>query len=215
MGSVFLIEDHSLVRGGLRRLIQAASQLEVVGEASNLEEALPQVERLKPDVVSLDLMLPGTSGAEAVEKLLAILPGLNILVVTSRTEASEIQALLQLGVLGYVTKDASSESFLAALEKVALGESYLGAEAVSSLARGFRERATKPKVVMPERLLEVLRYIAKGKKTREIAEELFLSPKTIEKYRGQILRKLDASNQIQALQKARELGLLQESGNGV
>ncbi len=200
------------MRGGLRRLIQAASRLEVVGEASHLEEALPQVVRLKPDVVSLDLMLPGISGTEAVRELLSAVPNLKILVVTARTEASEIQELLQLGVLGYVTKDASSESFLAALEKVSLGESYLGAEAVNSLARRFREKATQPEVVMPLRLLEVLKLIAQGKKTREIAEELFLSPKTIEKYRGQILRKLEASNQIQALQKARDLGLLQENG---
>lgn len=206
---VFLIEDHSLVRGGFRRLIQAASELEVVGEAANLEEALPLIQKLKPSVVSLDLMLPGISGTEAVEKLLATQPNINILVVSSRTEAPEIQALLQLGVLGYVTKDASSESFLTALEKVSCGESYLGAEAASSLARGFREKANKPEVVLPKRLIEVLQFIAKGKKTREIAEALFLSPKTIEKYRGQILRKLNATNQIQALQKARELGLLQ------
>lgn len=209
---VFLIEDHSLVRGGFRRLIQAASDLEVVGEAANLEEALPLIQKLKPSVVSLDLMLPGVSGTEAVEKLFATQPNINILVVSSRTEAPEIQALLQLGVLGYVTKDASSESFLTALEKVSRGESYLGAEAASSLARGFREKANKPEIVLPKRLIEVLQFIAKGKKTREIAEELFLSPKTIEKYRGQILRKLNAGNQIQALQKARELGLLQDGG---
>lgn len=209
---VFLIEDHSLVRGGFRRLIQAASDLEVVGEAANLEEALPLIQKLKPSVVSLDLMLPGVSGTEAVEKLFATQPNINILVVSSRTEAPEIQALLQLGVLGYVTKDASSESFLTALQKVSRGESYLGAEAASSLARGFREKANKPEIVLPKRLIEVLQFIAKGKKTREIAEELYLSPKTIEKYRGQILRKLNAGNQIQALQKARELGLLQDGG---
>ena len=194
-------------------MIQAASDLEVVGEAANLEDALPQLERLKPSVVSLDLMLPGVSGARAVESLLNAQPGTRVLVVSSRTEGPEIQNLLQLGILGYITKDASSDSFLDALEKVSRGESYLGPEAASSLARGFRESANKPEVVLSKRLLEVLQHIAKGKKTREIAEELYLSPKTIEKYRGQILRKLDASNQIQALQKARELGLLTEEAS--
>ncbi len=210
MPSVYLIEDHSLVRGGLRRLIQAATEIEIAGEASTLEEALPQVESTSPTVVTLDLMLPGTSGLEAVDKLLSVSPNLRILVVSSRTEGPEIQALLQRGVLGYITKDASSESFLSALEKVAEGQTYLGQEAASSLARGFRETGTKTEVVLSKRLIEVLKYISQGKKTKEIADALFLSPKTIEKYRGQILRKLDVRNQIEALQKARELGLLDD-----
>ena len=113
-------------------------------------------------------------------------------------------------MLGYITKDASSESFLSALEKVAEGQTYLGQEAASSLARGFRETGTKTEVVLSKRLIEVLKYISQGKKTKEIADALFLSPKTIEKYRGQILRKLDVRNQIEALQKARELGLLDD-----
>lgn len=207
--SIFLIEDHSLVRGGLKRLIQTSASLTVAGEAESVELGLPEVIRLKPDVVTLDLMLPGLSGRPAVEKLLAALPGLKLMVVSARTEAAEIQSLLQAGVLGYVSKDSTSEDFLRSLEAVARGESCLGPAAANALARSMRVGGNGNGSVLSERLIQVLSFIAEGKKTKEIAELLFLSPKTIEKYRGQILRKLDCRNQIEAIEKAKKLNILQ------
>lgn len=196
-----------MVRRGFRRLIQSASNMEVVGEASTLEEALPQLAHLAPTVVTLDLHLPGISGLAAVELLLATQPDLRILVVSARNDGREIQALLERGVFGYICKGESSESFFGALNTVARGESYLGPQAGSALARGFRVDCV-PKDILSKRLTEVLSLIAAGKKTKEIAESLCLSPKTVEKYRGQILRKLEVRNQIEAIQKARELGIL-------
>lgn len=214
MGRILLIEDHSLVRGGYERLIQTVPHLEVVAEAASLEEALPKLASSRPSVVTLDLMLPGISGAEAVDLLFQVDPKLAILVVSSRTNGTEIQELLQHGVMGYITKDATSECFLEALEKVSKGEMYLSSEAAACLARRFREKSDEGSVNLSKRLKEVLVLISKGQKTKEIAETLFLSPRTVEKYRGQILRKLEVRNQIEALEKARRLGILQEENTG-
>lgn len=205
---VFLIEDHSLVRGGLSRLIQA-SKMEVAGEASCIAEAIPKITSSQPNVVSLDLMLPGLSGKDALMELLKQHPGLRVLVVSARTQGPEIQGLLRLGALGYVTKGASSEVYVGALQSVAEGRSFLCPDSANSLAQGIRSVNESPLPRLTPRLLQVLSCISRGMKTKEIGEALFLSPKTIEKYRGQILRKLSARNQIEALQKARELGLLE------
>lgn len=205
---VFLVDDHSLVRGGFKRLLQSSSLLTVVGEADSLESALPQLEKSPADLITMDLMLPGLSGRDAVEKLLECQSKAKVLVVSARVESREVEQLMKLGILGYVSKAASAEEFLLAAETVARGQVYLSGAAASTLAEALR-KDQQSEVTLSRRQREVLNLIAAGQITREIAESLFLSPKTVEKYRSQILRKLDCRNQIEALEKARGLGLLE------
>ena len=207
--TVFLIEDHSLVRGGLRRLLEGSSSLQVVGEADSLEQAVAPLKETSPAVVCLDLSLPGLSGRAAAASLLEMLPEVRILVVSARLKSREVQSLMQTGVMGYISKSASAEEFLVAAETIARGEVYLGREAAASLAQSLRNPHPSEKI-LTTRLLQVLDLIARGESTKEIADILCLSPKTVEKYRGQILRRLECKNQIQAIEKARSLGLLHD-----
>ena len=207
--TVFLVDDHVLVRRGLADLIEASTPLKVVGQAGSLEKALPLISKSRPTVVTMDLMLPGLSGTAAVRELLSRCPGTSILIVSARLDSGELHSLLKMGVLGYITKDAAGPVVSNALMEAAAGRSYLCPDSAICLARGIRENK-RQSVDLSQRLQEVLEYIAAGKTTREIADEMILSPKTVEKYRSQILRKLDARNQIEAIQKAVELGLLSQ-----
>ncbi len=210
MTEVFLIEDHSLVRDGFVRLLGTTSTLVVAGTASSLEEAVPSLTAHPPDVVTLDLELPGVSGKDAVVQLMEVCPQVKIVVVSARLDPPEVRELIELGVLAYVTKGSQTSELLAALEHVRKGEVYLSREAASALATAVRSNRNQQSKLLPERLLEVLRMIAEGKTTREIAQDLLLSPRTVEKYRGEILKRLDCRNQIEAILKARDLDLLRD-----
>lgn len=204
-----MIEDHSLVRDGISRLIATSPKHQVAGAAASLEESIDQLHELRPDVVTLDLELPGLSGRDAVRHLKAACPWARVVVVSARLDPPEVQSLFELGVMGYVTKGADSAELLAALDAVSRGENYLSRAAAAALATAVRHRTEAPVNPLSDRLLEVLRLISRGKTTQEIAEELILSPRTVEKYRGEILRRLECRNQIESLHKARELGLLE------
>lgn len=209
MHSVFLIEDHSLVREGFSRLIAHCAKFEVVGAAASLEQALSRVVELRPELITMDLGLPGLSGPNAVCNLLEACPWVRVVVVSARVEPPEVQSLVELGVVGYVTKEAESTELIKALEAAARGEMYLTQVASKALATAVRLRTAPKSRILSPRLLEVLGLTSQGKTTQEIGEQLFLSPRTVEKYRGEILKRLECRNQIEALQRARDLGLLQ------
>lgn len=208
MGKVFLIDDHSLVRGGFSRLVCQLPGFEVVGEASSIEEALPLLRECQVDIITLDLALPGLSGRNGVTLLQESVPQARILVISARLDPAEVQSLLELGVLGYLSKESPATEFLEALRSVKTNQTYLSRAAAGALATAVRTRTQSPTNPLSGRLLEVLQMISDGLTTREIASKLYLSPRTVEKYRGQILRKLDCRNQIEALGRAKELGLL-------
>lgn len=210
MKTVYLIDDHGLVRGGLGKILETSGRLRVVGGAASVEEALPQLAILQPGLITLDLQLPGLSGVAAVEALRKTSPESRILIISARLEASEIRQLVAAGVQGYLPKDVRGEELIRAGEAVLEGEVYFSSKAATALASGVRESERQESLPtnLSKRQLETLRLIEKGKTTNEIAETLMLSPKTIEKYRGEILRRLDCRNQIEALEKARKLHIL-------
>lgn len=208
MKTVYLIDDHGLVRGGLGKILETSGRLQVLGGASSVEDAVPDLSAHPPDLVTLDLQLPGLSGVAAVETLRQVTPSSRILIISARLEASEVRQLVAAGVQGYLPKDVRAEELIRAAETILEGEAYFSARAASALVSVVRQGERQGDLWLSPRQLETLRLIEKGKKTNEIADILMLSPKTIEKYRGEILRRLDCRNQFEALEKARALNLL-------
>jgi DNA-binding NarL/FixJ family response regulator len=206
MKTIYLIDDHGLVRGGLGKILETSGRLRVLGGANSVEEALSDL-RAHPDLVTLDLQLPGLSGVPAVEAIRRVTPHSRILIISARLESGEVRELVSAGVHGYLPKDVRAEELLRAAETILEGEVYFSSKAANALVSGVRDSGRLDPGLSP-RQLETLRLIEKGKKTNEIAEILMLSPKTIEKYRGEILRRLDCRNQFEALEKARSMNLL-------
>jgi two-component system invasion response regulator UvrY len=206
--NIYLIDDHGLVRGGLGKILETSGRLKVVGGANSVEEAIPELEQTQPDLVTLDLQLPGVSGVAAVEAIRQVTPDSRILIISGRLDSVEVRELVAAGVHGYLPKDVRGEELIRAADAILEGEAYFSAKAATALVSGVREGGRLADPGLSPRQLETLRLIEKGKKTNEIAEIMMLSPKTIEKYRGEILRRLDCRNQIEALEKARALNIL-------
>lgn len=207
---VVLIDDHELVRYALGRLISAQGDLEVVGQASSAGEARAILRDTKPDVVVLDLLLPEMSGKEFALELLEQDPTLSLLIVSGRVEPTEIQFLVEAGVKGYVSKTAPADEFVRAVRSIAQGQHYFSSEAASALAGAMRRNQGEPMNPLSLRQMLVLQHMARGRTTKEIAEDMCLSPKTVEKYRSEILRRLNCKNQVQAIEAARKRNLLDE-----
>lgn len=206
MTRVLLVDDHELVRTALARYLASQGDIEIVGQAASAEEAWPMLSSGDPDVVTVDLGLPGVGGLEFALHVLERRPRQAILIVSSRSEPVEIQMLVEAGVRGYVSKVASGDELVLAVRSVARGQNYFCASSASALVAGVRRQEVESP--LSSRQMLVLQQMARGRTTREIAEEMCLSPKTVEKYRGEILRRLKARNQVEALETARRMNIL-------
>lgn len=199
------MDDHDLVRGAFRALLAQEPDLEIVAELSTSEH-LPVLASARPDVITLDLMLPGPlSGRDLAVQIRELHPGVHILVVSQRIESVELQFLLKAGVKGFLSKRSAFGEFARAIRTVAAGQFYFCPESSSALASSVGVVAESP---LSDRELEVLARAARGATVKEIAEALSISPKTVEKHRGSILRKLECRNILEALSRARELKLI-------
>jgi DNA-binding NarL/FixJ family response regulator len=209
---VLLVDDHALFRAGLSALI-AEEGFEVVGQASNGPEGIRLARELAPDVVIMDLNMPGMSGVEATRVTSAHAPASHVVVLTvSGDEASVTDAVLA-GASGYLLKDAAVDDILAAIRAAAAGESWISPRVAGSLLERVRRAGAEREVAedidpgLSDRELEVLRLIAQGKENIEIAAELFMSPKTAKNHVSSILAKLQLHNRIQAAVYAVKRGL--------
>lgn len=203
-----LVDDHRVVRQGLRVLLESYNNLVVVGEASSGEEALRQVENWSPDVVIMDLLLPGgIDGIETIRRMRALKPQIHILVLTSYTDDAHVIAVLRAGAIGYVRKDADPEVMLAAVYATARGQSLLD-PAVAGAVLQELSYTERPELALTEREQAVLRLLALGRTNREIAETLVLSPETIKTHVGSILNKLNLAHRTQVVIYALKRGLI-------
>ncbi|GHO51115.1 response regulator [Ktedonospora formicarum] len=203
-----LVDDHRVVRQGLRVLLESYDNLVVVGEASSGEEALHQVESWSPDVVIMDLLLPGgIDGIETIRRMRALMPQIHILVLTSYTDDAHVIAVLRAGAIGYVRKDADPEVMLAAVYATARGQSLLD-PAVAGAVLQELSYTERPELALTEREHEVLRLLALGRTNREIADILVLSPETVKTHVGSILNKLHLAHRMQAVIYALKRGLI-------
>jgi DNA-binding NarL/FixJ family response regulator len=196
MIKVLLADDHSIVRAGLRRLIEESGDMLVVAEAADGREALRAVESAPPDVAVIDLSMPGIDGLEVISRLHASFPSLPLLVLTMHEEAQYVVRAIEAGAMGYITKQAAPEQLVNAIRKVVGGSRFLTDEAAEALALRVARGASGQSVLdtLSMRELQVLRRLAMGATNREIASIYGISIKTVDTYRFRILKKLDLRN---------------------
>ena len=208
---ILIADDHPLFRHGIRELLNLASDIQVIGEATTGEEAIMQAEALQPDVILMDVKMPGVNGIEATRRILHNSPHIRILVVTMFEDDGTVFAAMRAGARGYVLKDAEKENILRAIQAVGNGEAIFSPTIATRLIDFFSTQAsTLPKEIFPsltEREREILQLIARGKSNADIARELSLSPKTVYNYVSNILSKLQVADRAQAIIRAREAGL--------
>jgi len=210
---VILADDHLVVRAGLKALLAANRDIEVVGEAANGLEALALVERLKPDVVVLDLDMPVMDGIAATRELAKRRTSTRVLILTMHSEDEYLVALLEAGAAGYLVKNAADRELVDAVRAVAAGDSYVQPSAALTLARNVSRRAKHADEreqynQLSERERDVLVHVAGGYSASEIGERLFISPKTVETYKQRITEKLGLSHRADYVQFCLRLGLL-------
>jgi two-component system, NarL family, response regulator NreC len=213
---VLIVDDHAVVRSGLRLLLDAEEDMEVVGEAGNLQEAVFRTRSLKPDVVLMDVVMPGASGIEVTPAVLKEHPDAHVLVLSMQDDPMYVREAFAVGASGYVLKEAADEEVVGAIREVAGGGRYvhptLGARLVAAEAE---ERARAEADPLTDREREVLRLLALGHTNQEIAKTLFLSVRTVETHRAHIMQKLRLTTRAELVHYAMEQGLLeQEEQNG-
>ncbi len=196
MIKVLLADDHSIVRAGLRRIVEEAGDLEVIAEAANGREAIQRVHETSPDVAVIDISMPGLDGLEVISQIRLFYPDLPILVLTMHEEEQYVVRAIGAGAMGYVTKRSAPEQLVEAIRRVHAGRRYLTSEAAESLAVHFGggTQTASPVDTLTNRELQVLRGLAGGKTNREIAEDYGISIKTVDTYRFRVLKKLNLRN---------------------
>jgi DNA-binding NarL/FixJ family response regulator len=199
---ILLVDDHEVVRVGVRALIDRQPGMEVVGDASSVREAIDQVERLAPDVVVLDIRLPGGSGLDACQQIKAIRPQTRIIILTSYPDDEVLMDAIACGAEGYVLKQIGSDDLLRALERVGRGESLLDPALTEQVFARMREVRQQERAHafadLSGQEMQILAAIVEGQTNREIGVLLHLSEKTVRNYVSTILSKLDLSSRAQA-----------------
>ncbi len=205
---VVLVDDHRVVRQGLRTFLESFADLHVVGEASSGEEALQHIERWQPHVVVMDLLLPGgMDGIEAIRRVRQRFPFVQAIALTSYTDNERALAVLRAGAISYIRKDAEPEILLKAVRTAARGHSLLDPAVVDSLVQEM-VRGEKPAVSLTEREQEVLRLLALGHTNKEMAESMMISTDTAKTHVSNILTKLNLAHRTQAVVYALKHGLI-------
>ena len=212
---VLIADDHPLFRDGLRTLLQSGTDTEVVGEAATGDEAIAKAATLQPDVILMDLNMPGINGIEATRRILHTSPHISILVVTMYEDDDSVFAAMRSGARGYLLKGADQEETLRAIKAISHGEAIFSPAIAKRLIRYFSptRAATTPPQAFPElteREREILTLLAQGRNNAEIAQRLVLSSKTVRNHLSNIFNKLQVADRAQAIIRAREAGWGQE-----
>lgn len=210
---VLLADDHGLVRMGIKRLLQDAHGIKVVGEASSGEQLVSLAKDLNPDVVVTDVnMPPGFGGLEAIKKMIRYNPDLKVLVLTVYGEEPYPTRLLQAGAIGYLTKGCEPEEMIRAIKVVYSGQTYISPQIAQQIAaQRFTKRDHAPIDSLSSRELQIMLMITQGQKVQEISKKLSLSPKTVNSYRYRIFEKLQINSDVELTLMAVRLGMIEGS----
>ena len=208
---VLIVDDHAVVRAGLKLLVDAEDDLEAIGEAGSAKDAIFEARSHKPDVVLLDVVMPGQSGLEIIPQLLHESPNAKVLVLSMQDESRYVREAFEAGARGYVLKEAADAEVVAAIREVAQGGRYvhpeLGARLVAAESEERRRAEEDP---LSDREREVLRLLALGHTNQEIAKQLYISVRTAETHRAHIMQKLRLSSRAELVRYALDQGLLEQ-----
>jgi DNA-binding NarL/FixJ family response regulator len=210
---ILLADDHAVLRTGLRMLISSQRDLEVVGEASDGEEAVRKAATLRPDVALVDISMPGSGGIKAIERIRQAAPATRILVLTMHDVPAYLRASLAAGASGYVVKRSADSDLLAAIRDVHRGRTVLDPSLAARVAHGTLRRrgtvnSTTPTALLSQREREVLEFVAQGFTNQQIADHLGLSVKTVETYRARLVEKLGLQSRAELVRYALDSGLV-------
>lgn len=214
---ILLVEDHTILRAGMRALLAQDTEVDVVGEADNGRDAILAAGRLKPDVILMDISMPGVNGIEASREIRRRYPEINILILTIYKTEEYIHESLKAGANGYILKDASPEELRTAIRTVAGGKVYISPDIASQVVSGFASPKGSPSGLaspwdtLTSRERQVLKLVAEGNSNKHIAEHLCLSVKTVEKHRSNLMTKLNLHNASALTSYAIEKGLVTTS----
>jgi NarL family two-component system response regulator LiaR len=204
--SVLIVDDHAIVRQGLRLLLDAQPTIKVLGETGDAESAVELARTLQPDLVLIDLIMPGVGGVEGVRRLLALNRGIRVLVLTSSMEDQLVKAALEAGAHGYILKASRSEDLLNAIDRVMKGQTFIDSSASGALLRGIHSR--DPLNDLTDREREIFDFMARGQTNTEIAERLVISEGTVRTHVTKVLDKLDLRDRTQVTVYALKRGLI-------
>lgn len=208
---ILIVDDHDLVRTGLKNILGGESELEVVGEASTGEDAIRLSRQLEPDLILMDVGLPGLSGLETTERILKAQPDIRVIVLTAHSEPPLPARLLDSGASGYLTKACDAGELLRAVRKVAAGERYIGADISQQLAISLLPGTPQsPFQELTARELEIALMLTQGMKMQSIGEVLNVSPKTVATYKYRIYDKIGVGSEVELLRMALRHGLVSD-----
>jgi two-component system invasion response regulator UvrY len=206
--TVMLVDDHAVVRAGFKLLIDSTPDIRVAAEAGSGEDAVRRFDEARPDVVVMEISLPGVGGLEAIRRLRARTRAVRILVLSAHEDAMHARRALQAGALGYLTKRSAAEALIRAIRRVGQGERFLDAQIARAVASRELSATRDPLDGLSEREFNVFLALAKGRSVREIAGVMFLSPRTVGTHLFHIKQKLGASNSARLALMAVRAGLL-------
>ena len=208
--NVLLVDDHELVRTGIRKILNEVKGLKVIGEACTGEEAIKFCRKVEPDVVLMDMNMPGMGGLEATKKLLRYSPDIKIIVLTVHTEDPIPAKVMQIGAAGFLTKGVGPEEMVNAIRSVHCGQRYIPADIAQKMALNQLNTSDEnPFNLLSDRELQIMLMITRGEKVPHISERLVLSTKTINSYRYRMFEKLNVSNDVELTHLAIRHGMLQ------
>lgn len=211
--AVLIADDHTIVRSGVRLLLEAEMDIKVVGEALNGQEALKLAEELQPDVVLMDISMPEMDGLEATREIKSRFPQINVLILTMHRSDEYFFNVLKAGASGYILKGAKTSELIEAVHIVQRGEVFLYPSMTQKLVQGYLQLAdweSEGEDPLSPREKEIFKLLAEGYSNKEIADKLVISPSTVHSHRGNLMEKLGLQNRRDLIQYARKQGLLKE-----
>ena len=214
MINILLVDDHELVRTGIRKILDEVKGLKVIGEASTGEEAITFCRKTEPNVVLMDMNMPGMGGLEATKRIIRYSPDIKIIVLTVYTEDPIPTKVMQIGAAGYLTKGAGTDEMVNAIRAVNSGQRYITPDIAQQMALSqFKSPEENPFSLLSERELQIMLMITRGEKVGHISEQLMLSSKTINSYRYRMFEKLHVSNDVELTHLALRHGMLNMQSN--
>lgn len=210
---VLIVDDHTILRDGISALLALAADIEVIGEAENGREAIDRARQLAPDVVLMDIAMPAMDGLEATRRIHKEFPQMKVLTLTQYDDREHLLSLLEAGAEGFISKTAASSDLASAIRSVYQGDSFLSPSVAKLLLKHYRQgaragRSQDPYDQLTDREREVLKLLAEGHTSQEIADTLVISPKTVEGHRTNLMAKLDIHNRTDLVKYALRKGII-------
>ncbi|GHN02707.1 DNA-binding response regulator [Cytophagales bacterium WSM2-2] len=213
---IVLVDDHSMIRTGVKDILKHSEEMMVVGEADSGAKAIRMYEEIKPDLIMLDISLPDINGMDVSRQILEFDPAANILMLSMHADEDYVCRCIQHGVKGYVVKDESAQELERAVSTILEGKTYFGRKAQEVILNKYKRTAVGRKeksdnVKLTPREIEIINLIDTGLTSNEMADKLFISPRTVETHRANLMKKFGVKNSIELVKKARSLHIISES----